>query len=347
MDEGTMQNLVDYAKSSQSLAQERNSVASMQRLTPILRFLDDFAAVLAYCLGANTTTTALVWGSIRLMLVLCPNSAQDTLQQILDMLEEISLSLPRFRHYEKTLPVDNSFERALLDVYTEMICFCARTIHFLRSNPHSLLRQNAWTDRRQDFDRTVKRIQRLSSRVEHEADLARMRTHEARYSEVLEVVKGLRKSKIEEKNVKRGQIYLPRTQSKHFCGRDEDLDTIRNAFALNGNHTSTTGPQVFALYGMGGVGKTQIALGFANKYRKTYDDIFWIAAESTTSIAQSCWEMLARLGSLHADLDEKSQDSTQAMIRFRDGLNQSGTLNLRPTIDEILLTALLQTANGF
>jgi hypothetical protein len=29
-----------------------------------------------------------------------------------------------------------TLESALLDVYTEVTCFCARTINFFRSNPH-------------------------------------------------------------------------------------------------------------------------------------------------------------------------------------------------------------------
>lgn len=45
------------------------------------------------------------------------------------MLDELSRSLPRFRSYEENLPMNKALERALLDVYTEMICFCARTIY--------------------------------------------------------------------------------------------------------------------------------------------------------------------------------------------------------------------------
>jgi hypothetical protein len=52
------------------------------------------------------------------------------------MLDELSLSLPRFRSYEENLPMTKALESALLDVYTEVTYFCARTINFFRSNPH-------------------------------------------------------------------------------------------------------------------------------------------------------------------------------------------------------------------
>ena len=58
------------------------------------------------------------------------------LRDILNMLEELSMSLPKFKAYENTLPMNEEFETALLAVYTEMTCFCARTINFFRSKPH-------------------------------------------------------------------------------------------------------------------------------------------------------------------------------------------------------------------
>lgn len=53
------------------------------------------------------------------------------------MLEELSLTLPRFRAYEQTIPMNNDLETSLLAVYTEVICFYARTIHFFRSRKNS------------------------------------------------------------------------------------------------------------------------------------------------------------------------------------------------------------------
>ncbi len=55
------------------------------------------------------------------------------------MLDELSLSLPRFHSYEKTLPMSKTLESALVDVYTEVLCFCARTINFFRKKQHRKL----------------------------------------------------------------------------------------------------------------------------------------------------------------------------------------------------------------
>lgn len=52
------------------------------------------------------------------------------------MLEELSLTLPRLKFYEKTVSMDSEMETTLLAVYQEVICFYARAIHFFRSHKH-------------------------------------------------------------------------------------------------------------------------------------------------------------------------------------------------------------------
>lgn len=68
------------------------------------------------------------------------SSAGDTLHDVVNMLEELSLTFPRFRRYEEMLPMDRWLDHSLLDVYIEVICFYAGAIHFFRSHPHVLLR---------------------------------------------------------------------------------------------------------------------------------------------------------------------------------------------------------------
>jgi len=57
--------------------------------------------------------------------------------------------------------------------------------------------------------------------------------------------------------------YAP-TQN-HFIGRDEELDNIRSSFI--------SGKRAVFLSGMGGIGKTELALNYAEKYKEHYDTI--------------------------------------------------------------------------
>ncbi|KAJ9669237.1 hypothetical protein H2201_000589 [Coniosporium apollinis] len=313
----SLEDLLYHAKSIESLLpQERTALNSMSRLGPKLKFVDDFSAAIALYFGADATLTALVWGSIRLMLTLA-SSAGDTLQDVLDMLEELSLTLPRFKTYEKTLPMGKALETALLDVYTEVICFYARAIHFFRAHPHVLLRRGAWEDFRKDFGQTVRRIKRMSSAVESEADLARMKIDEFKYKEVLDLMNGLKKSKVHDEEVI--QCYhIPSTINPGFWGRDQALQAISEALDPEEDCSSV---KAFALYGMGGAGKTQLALQYANRSRGKYNAILWIAADNTISMGQSFRDVARKLGLVNGD--EEVQDSIAAILKVKEWLTDA------------------------
>jgi hypothetical protein len=288
-------------------------VLSLKRLAPRLKFVDDFSAVLALCFGADAALTAAVWGSIRLILSHAA-SAADTFQDVLDMLEELSLTLPRLQVYEQTLPLNRQFQQALLDVYSDIICFYARTIHFLRSNPHPVLRRNAWQTFRNDFSRTNMRIKRMSSIVEGEAESARMRKDETHYKEVLTLLNSMRiKNSVESKQDNYNNI--PFSANARFSGREDILAAIRSALDPE---SQASLPKSIALFGMGGVGKTQIATQYAYHELESFDVILWISADNAISIGQSFRTIADGLGLFESD-DER-RDVAVALYKVKKWL---------------------------
>ncbi|KAI0157224.1 hypothetical protein GGR57DRAFT_461278 [Xylariaceae sp. FL1272] len=313
----SLEDLVTHVNALQNNpSRNRQSLASLNRLAPKFKFLDDFSAIIALTFGADPTLTAVVWGSVRLILTLA-SSAGDTLQDMLDMLEELSLTLPRFRSYEDTLPMNRQLEAALVDVYTEVICFYARTIHFFRDHPHVLLQRNAWEKFRTDFSRTNMRIKRVSSIVESEADLARMRLEEHKYKEVIELMDNL-STKQSEDDFRTKYRHIPLLQNSKFSGRYEYLAQIKKGLGTAGN---TSGPRSVALFGMGGVGKTQVALHFAHQSVDRYDVVLWIAADSAISIGQSFREVAKGLNLY--ETPEEAQDSAAAIWKVKNWLSST------------------------
>ncbi|MFI7633921.1 FxSxx-COOH system tetratricopeptide repeat protein [Nonomuraea sp. NPDC049400] len=76
-----------------------------------------------------------------------------------------------------------------------------------------------------------------------------------------------------------------------FTGRDKALETLRDQ--LVGGNQAVVLPQ--ALYGLGGVGKTQVALEYAYRFQADYDVVWWIAAEQPDLINPALAELARRL----------------------------------------------------
>jgi len=75
-----------------------------------------------------------------------------------------------------------------------------------------------------------------------------------------------------------------------FTGREDQLTAIREAL-LSGNRAA-----VQALHGMGGVGKTQVAIEYAHRFSDDYDVVWWLDAENTVLFGQQYADLAVMLG---------------------------------------------------
>ncbi|KAI9725809.1 MAG: hypothetical protein M1828_002438 [Chrysothrix sp. TS-e1954] len=313
----TQQDILRFAESIKALPpQEQNGLSSMRRLAPILKSLDDLTAILAVCFGADAKITAVLWGSMRLIVDLASTST-DVFRNVLDMLEELSLTLPKFRMYEETLPMDGPLEDALLDLYTEIICFYARSIHFFRSHPHAPLRRSAWPQLQQDFTLTIRRIKHKASVVETEAELSRMRTQEKPQKEALDVLQDIRRDA--SAKVKSFPCNnLPSSLNRRLWYRDDVMNDID---AILDPGISKISSKIFALHGIGGVGKTEVALNYAISACSKFDAVLWAKADTETNLYQSFVDVAKVLGLIRTEAE--LQDSTAALLKVKSWLHDT------------------------
>jgi len=92
---------------------------------------------------------------------------------------------------------------------------------------------------------------------------------------------------------------IPRSQNHNFTGREQILTELRTALDSN-----QPGAWKQAIWGMAGVGKTQIANEYAYRYRDRYKAIWWIRSEEPTILASDYAALSNKLG---LEMDSKDQ----------------------------------------
>jgi hypothetical protein len=86
------------------------------------------------------------------------------------------------------------------------------------------------------------------------------------------------------------RIWNVQQRNPAFVGRDTALAELRNQLLAGGTAVAQ------ALHGMGGVGKTQLAVEYAYRFAGTYGLVWWIAAERTELIATQLADLAVEAG---------------------------------------------------
>jgi hypothetical protein len=100
---------------------------------------------------------------------------------------------------------------------------------------------------------------------------------------------------------------LPLLRNEHFFGREKELETLRSCLVSPSMPHPSSSNRIFAIHGMPGIGKTQLALEYARRHRNAYESVLWVNAESKKHILQS-YERMAE--SLHLMKDTTTDQSS-------------------------------------
>lgn len=99
-----------------------------------------------------------------------------------------------------------------------------------------------------------------------------------------------------------------------FTGRGASLEQLRDNLVGGGKAILVAQ----ALYGLGGVGKTQVALEYAYRFMADYDLIWWVPAERADQIVSSLAELAGRLGiSVGDNVTEAARTALESLRRGR------------------------------
>jgi tetratricopeptide (TPR) repeat protein len=92
---------------------------------------------------------------------------------------------------------------------------------------------------------------------------------------------------------RRPSVFDVPPRNRHFTGRNYQLQTLHHQLA----ETATSAVvQANAVHGLGGIGKTQLAIEYAHRYASDYELIWWIPAEQPATIPGRLATFARRLG---------------------------------------------------
>src|SRR5271170_1976445 len=111
---------------------------------------------------------------------------------------------------------------------------------------------------------------------------------------------------------------VPYEKNEQFVGRQELVKDLRGLLCdvtpMQYNHRA-------ALFGMGGVGKTQTSIAYVYAYRASYQRIYWISAATELSFFAGVQEIAARSGCVPAG-EVQNMGGAEVSKRVLAWLNQ-------------------------
>jgi len=105
-----------------------------------------------------------------------------------------------------------------------------------------------------------------------------------------------------------------------FVQRDTEMRELERFFfekpAATEKPTTTSRRKVFVIHGLGGIGKTQLAVEFARKHHRRFSSVIWLDGSSETSLKQSFTNMMQRLPQ-----DELTTDGVEILNHSKIDVN--------------------------
>ena len=144
----------------------------------------------------------------------------------------------------------------------------------------------------------------------------------------------------DEPNQIENKFLVPYQANPRFIGRAQFLQTLKqklfDIIPGRDNHR-------IALYGMGGIGKTQCALGYIYANRDVYDRIYWIPAVDRTSLL-SGYQNIAKAAKLHYLENKIPTEIADAVLSWLR--QQQNWLLVVDNLDDIKVADGLLPENG-
>ncbi|TPX13511.1 uncharacterized protein E0L32_005982 [Thyridium curvatum] len=259
--------------------EDRRALRGLGRLLKltVLEQIKEFTAAISTVCQASDIA-CFVWGSLQAILKI-GYTFVDTMAAISEMITEMTQQLPLFEEYRSLFPTAYELDEPLRKLYFNYISFCIDTVLFLKSKRWKLLLRLSFGGLRKEFERTRLQVAKNASSFQAQVDIARTRLGVRAHEHII----GLTQANLRRQIVVNG---VPFHRNYRFQGRDNVLDDLHKN--LRPRNTARTPPSLgqtsCVIHGIGGVGKTQVALEYTYRFREDYAYIFWVRAENSVEL---------------------------------------------------------------
>lgn len=136
---------------------------------------------------------------------------------------------------------------------------------------------------------------------------------------------------------------VPYQSNHYFVGHADDLERLHKALTA-GSPTALT--QTSAISGLGGIGKTQMALKYLHSYQDDYEAVFWARADSQERLVSDLFEIADLVGLPEAKKQKQDQQHLIAALIGWLSLHTHWLLVLDNVEDEVDISDLLAIAGA-
>jgi DNA polymerase III delta prime subunit len=102
----------------------------------------------------------------------------------------------------------------------------------------------------------------------------------------------------------------PQIEEEEFVGRETELEQLRTWLAPRPRRQN-----VVVLYGLGGIGKTQLSIHFARKFVDTYSSVFWLNAKDESTLKAGLAGLMAQVVENHVSLSVTDAQEGERMVQ--------------------------------
>jgi len=99
---------------------------------------------------------------------------------------------------------------------------------------------------------------------------------------------------------------VPYRRNPFFTGQEDILTRLRTALTVNKTAALTQQATPQAISGLGGIGKTQIALEYAYRYGQEYQAVLWAQADGREALVLAYSKLASLLHLPEKDATDKS-----------------------------------------